>query len=225
MGQLRRDQSVARSAGGAPVERVLDGQPDGGGRRFVAARLDARRRPHGHRRLAECGDAIDVGDLASTMMLCADEAIAAQETAFFAALGGAQTWQIDETGKLVLEGASRIVAEPGPAQAAGSPGAAGLVGAWDLAELELHITSGNPEQAKTALTRIEAEHRDNPDVAAALYRLLYETGVIPEAAHTHGPMHEEAPAAAGSVPEPAGRIWTPDSERPTGGKSALWTPS
>jgi hypothetical protein len=96
---------------------------------------------------------------------------------------------------------------------------------WDLAELELHITSGNPEQAKTALTRIEAEHRDNPDVAAALYRLLYETGVIPEATHTHGPMHEAAPAAAGAVPEPAGRIWTPDSERPTGGKSALWTPS
>jgi hypothetical protein len=96
---------------------------------------------------------------------------------------------------------------------------------WDLAELELHITSGNPEQAKIALTRIEAEHRDNPDVAAALYRLLYETGVIPEATHTHDPMHEAAPAAAGAVPEPAGRIWTPDSERPTGGKSALWTPS
>jgi heat shock protein HslJ len=81
------------------------------------------------------GDAIDVGDLASTMMLCADEAIAAQETAFFGALGGAQTWRIEEAGKLVLEGTSRIVAEAGPAGASGSPEAVGLVGAWNLAEM------------------------------------------------------------------------------------------
>ncbi len=98
--------------------------------------------------------------------------------------------------------------------------------AWDLAELELHITSGNPAEAKQALTRIEALHRDDPDVAAALYRLLYETGVIPEAMHAQAPMDEEMPAAAvGVAPEPAGRIWTPDTERPPGSKSALWTPS
>jgi hypothetical protein len=94
---------------------------------------------------------------------------------------------------------------------------------WDLAELELHITSGNPEEARQALTRIEAEHRNDPDVAAALYRLLYETGVIPDAVHAHAPA-EEAPAVA-AASEPAGRIWTPDSERPPGSKSALWTPS
>ncbi|MCI0335486.1 MAG: hypothetical protein L0228_19950 [Planctomycetes bacterium] len=97
--------------------------------------------------------------------------------------------------------------------------------AWDLAELELHITSGNPEEAKQALTRIEAEHRNDPDVAAALYRLLYETGVLPEAMHAHAPMDEEMPVVVGAAPEPAGRIWTPDSERPPGSKSALWTPS
>ena len=45
------------------------------------------------------GAAIDVGDLASTMMLCQDQSIGAQETAFFAALGGAQTWQVDATGE------------------------------------------------------------------------------------------------------------------------------
>jgi hypothetical protein len=94
---------------------------------------------------------------------------------------------------------------------------------WDLAELELHITSGNPEEARQALTRIEAEHRNDPDVAAALYRLLYETGVIPDAVHAHSPA-EEAPAVA-AASEPAGLIWTPDSERPPGSKSALWTPS
>ena len=39
--------------------------------------------------------------------------------------------------------------------------------------------------------------------------------------------HEAAPAlAATSAAEPdGGRIWTPDSDRPAGGKSALWTPS
>jgi len=81
------------------------------------------------------GDAMDIGDLASTMMLCADEAIAAQETAFFAALAAAQTWRIDDSGALVLEGASRIVAERGAVEASRSPGATGLVGAWDLAEM------------------------------------------------------------------------------------------
>ncbi len=97
---------------------------------------------------------------------------------------------------------------------------------WDLAELELHITSGNPEEARQALTRIEAEHRNDPDVAAALYRLLYQTGVIPEEMPAHPHAREEMPAAVGAVPDAGGRIWTPDSERPTtGGKSALWTPS
>jgi hypothetical protein len=98
---------------------------------------------------------------------------------------------------------------------------------WDLAELELHITSGNPDEARQALTRIEAEHRNDPDVAAALYRLLYETGVIPDAIPTHASAEEATPAAVGAAPEPAGRIWTPDSERPpsSGGKSPLWTPS
>jgi hypothetical protein len=96
---------------------------------------------------------------------------------------------------------------------------------WDLAELELYITSGDPEQARQALTRIEAEHRNDPDVAAALYRLLYETGVVPDAAHTQPARYEEVPAAVGAAPEPAGQIWTPDSERPPGAKSTIWTPS
>ena len=98
---------------------------------------------------------------------------------------------------------------------------------WDLAELELHITTGNVDDAKEMLAQIEREHRDDPQVAAALYQLLYETGVIGE--EQLGPAHagEMAPAAAAaSAPEPeAGRIWTPGSDRPTGGKSALWTPS
>jgi hypothetical protein len=99
---------------------------------------------------------------------------------------------------------------------------------WDLAELELHITSGNPEEAKELLARIERDHLDDPQVAAALYRLLYETGVIPpDALATQPPAQDELPleaVAGGAVPD-AGRIWTPGSDRPAGAKSTLWTPS
>jgi tetratricopeptide (TPR) repeat protein len=102
---------------------------------------------------------------------------------------------------------------------------------WDLAELELHITSGNVDEAKDLLARIERDHRDDPKVAAALYQLLYETGVIsdqvPAQSRAQGQPPEAAPALAGAGAEPAaGRIWTPGSDRPSGGsKSALWTPS
>jgi tetratricopeptide (TPR) repeat protein len=100
---------------------------------------------------------------------------------------------------------------------------------WDLAELELHITTGNVDEAKDLLARIQRDHRDDPQVAAALYQLLYETGVIGEEqmgrpqsqAHTH----DAAPAAVGAPAPAAGQIWTPGSDRPTGGKSAIWTPS
>ena len=51
---------------------------------------------------------------------------------------------------------------------------------WDLAELELHITTGNVDEAKDLLARIQRDHGNDPQVAAALYQLLYETGVISE---------------------------------------------
>ena len=111
-------------------------------------------------------------------------------------------------------------------------GAGQSTATWDLAELELHIHSGNVEEARDLLSRIERDHRNDPQVAAALYQLLYETGVIPDEAamhahaHGHAHTHEHAPAMAGATAEPASRIWTPDSDRPAagGGKTALWTP-
>jgi tetratricopeptide (TPR) repeat protein len=102
---------------------------------------------------------------------------------------------------------------------------------WDLAELELHITSGNVNEAKELLARIERDHGNDPEVGAALYQLLYETGVIPDqlpaGSRARGYVHETAPAmAASAAPEPEpSQIWTPGSDRPSGGKSALWTPS
>lgn len=98
---------------------------------------------------------------------------------------------------------------------------------WDLAELELHLTEGAVEQAKATLQRIEQQHMDDPQVMTALYRLLYEMGVIPpEAMAAPASPAEAPPAMAASAPaaQQPGRIWTPDSDRPSGGKSSLWTP-
>jgi heat shock protein HslJ len=81
------------------------------------------------------GDAIEVGDLASTLILCQDPAIGAQEAAFMAALRGAQTWRIDAAGDLQLSGVSEIVARPPDAVASASAQAGGILGAWDLVEL------------------------------------------------------------------------------------------
>ena len=92
--------------------------------------------------------------------------------------------------------------------------------------------NGNAEEAQTTLARIEKNHLDDPQVAAAVYQLLYETGLIsPEEMHAHAT--GRAPAAppalvpsGAAAPAEEGRIWTPDSDRPAAAKkSTLWTPS
>ena len=96
--------------------------------------------------------------------------------------------------------------------------------------MELHIAHGNGEQAQVMLARIEQQHMDDPQVAAAVYQLLYEAGVIrPEdMAMARGRAEEPVPAMAGGGAEArsGSKIWTPDGDRSAGGKkSTLWTPS
>jgi tetratricopeptide (TPR) repeat protein len=128
-----------------------------------------------------------------------------------------------------------IATEPDPDQASAwiaaarerSHSAGESTAQWELAELDLHITSGNTEQARETLARIERDHLDDPQVAAALYQLLYDRGVIrPGQVPVSPEPEEEVLASVASGEEPSGsRIWTPDSDRPAGGKSTLWTPS
>ena len=99
------------------------------------------------------------------------------------------------------------------------------VAKWDLAELELHITCGDAEQARELIMQIERDHMDDPEVVTALYRLLYDMGVIQSDGMPVQGADEEAPLAGVAAAPAAGRIWTPDSDRPSGGKSTLWTPS
>ncbi len=57
------------------------------------------------------GDRITFGQLASTLIGCED-AIAAQEQAFNAALTGATNWSVGSNGDLTIKGAGDIVARP-----------------------------------------------------------------------------------------------------------------
>jgi len=81
------------------------------------------------------GGVIEIGEIASTMMLCQDAAIGVQEAAFMAALRGAQTWRIGDGDELHLSGISEIVGRPAGAEPSASAEADGIVGAWDLVEL------------------------------------------------------------------------------------------
>jgi heat shock protein HslJ len=79
------------------------------------------------------GDRISIGDVSMTQMLCEADA---QETAFLAALRGAQIWRLTPTGDLEIGGLSAIVAAPGIAEAPPLPGPTGLGGtSWDLVEM------------------------------------------------------------------------------------------
>jgi hypothetical protein len=99
---------------------------------------------------------------------------------------------------------------------------------WDLAELEEYILRGDSAEASAALARISQLHADDPGFATALYRMLRRLGAIRDDELPDEEVVEEVdfvvPAGA-SREAAAGPIWTPDSDRPSGGKSTLWTPS
>jgi heat shock protein HslJ len=81
------------------------------------------------------GDRITIGDLQSTLMLCAGE-VGAQEAAFVAAMRAVETWRVTPTGELEMAGAASIVATPGIAEAPPPDPGTGLEGtSWNLAEM------------------------------------------------------------------------------------------
>lgn len=105
-----------------------------------------------------------------------------------------------------------------------SRSAGASTGPWDLAELELHISTGSAENVQASLARIEAQHGDDPQMAAAVYRLLYESGLVPSEEQLAADQAEEVATPAAGSPSEAGRIWTPGSDHPSGDRPSLWTP-
>jgi heat shock protein HslJ len=81
------------------------------------------------------GDAIAIGDLASTRMAC-DPARNAQEQAFTLALTSVDGWRLADDGSLELDGPSAILARPAGEAPAGSAAAPALPGSsWTLVGL------------------------------------------------------------------------------------------
>jgi hypothetical protein len=101
---------------------------------------------------------------------------------------------------------------------------------WDLAELALRIARGDVAEADRLLHHIRSEHVREPGVAQALFQILAEAGIIgPDGRPTAAAAAAGADAPGIVVPGAAaaepGKIWTPGSDAPAGGKkSALWTP-
>lgn len=98
--------------------------------------------------------------------------------------------------------------------------------AWDLTELQLYIVSGNGPRFQELLEHIDRKYAGDPQVAQELYRILYEAGMIPdEGGLPVEPQDEDTAAMAAPTEATGSQIWTPDSDRPTGKKPSLWTPS
>ncbi|MCI0491478.1 MAG: hypothetical protein L0Z07_00910 [Planctomycetes bacterium] len=97
---------------------------------------------------------------------------------------------------------------------------------WDLTELKLHLATGNDQRAKSALELVVQKHGHDPQVLEVVYQILHQAGIVMPAEAPLVSQDGLSPAAVGTATESAaGRIWTPDSDRPAGGKSPIWTPS
>jgi hypothetical protein len=96
---------------------------------------------------------------------------------------------------------------------------------WDLAELAMRISRAEVAEADRLLHHIREQHIREPGVAQALFEILAEAGIIgPDGKPTaQAAPQDPSLVVPGAAAEP-GKIWTPDSDQPTGKKSALWTP-
>jgi len=105
---------------------------------------------------------------------------------------------------------------------------------WVLAELEVALQTGNAEVAQRALGEIHSTYAQEEGVAEAVYRMLYQAGLLDPNRKMQmgeapgGPVAGERGPAAPAAGEK--KIWTPDGETSAeevaaeGGKKVLWTP-
>jgi hypothetical protein len=100
---------------------------------------------------------------------------------------------------------------------------------WDLLELSLRIRRQEEEHAVRLIHHIESQHGREPGILNTLRDMLMRFGILgPDggspAAGAAAADEEPGlvlPDATGAKP---GELWTPDSHKPAGSKSALWVP-
>jgi len=94
---------------------------------------------------------------------------------------------------------------------------------WDIAELELHMENADMEEMRRILSEIDQRHGEDPEVAAAIYQLLYDWGFLSEEDFA---APEAAPAESTRSATETSGIWTPGGESARSGakKPTLWTP-
>jgi hypothetical protein len=98
--------------------------------------------------------------------------------------------------------------------------------AWDFQELDLRFRAGQSAEANRLLSHIQQQHLREPGVAESLYQILVQIGAIGPDGQPAMPQAAQEPSivvpgAGGAEP---GKLWTPDSQEPTGQRGKLWTP-
>ncbi len=98
--------------------------------------------------------------------------------------------------------------------------------AWDFQELDLRFRTGQSAEANGLLSHIQQQHLREPGVAESLYQILVQIGAIGPDGQPAMPQARQEPSivvpgAGGAEP---GKLWTPDSQEPSGQRGKLWTP-
>lgn len=104
---------------------------------------------------------------------------------------------------------------------------------WDLSEVPALLHAERVDEMVERLRHIESRHLDEPGVAERFAEILVRLGILrPDgtvaphpgrrAGESASPVESE-PAAAGAATD-TGKLWTPDSAKPSGGGGGLWTP-
>ena len=107
--------------------------------------------------------------------------------------------------------------------------AGGSCAHWDLLELPFRLERGEGPEASRLLEHIQSRHINEPGVARALTDLLVQCGVlrpdgtpaVPPGAPTADDPSLVIPGQSTAEP---GKLWTPESQKPTGDKPKIWTP-
>ena len=93
---------------------------------------------------------------------------------------------------------------------------------FDLEELAIRIERREIRDVSRLIDHVAREHRQEPGVAQALYRLLLDAGIVGPDGQMQMPLPPASPAAEPAAA--ASEIWTPGGTPATGEKPKLWMP-